>query len=80
MYDNTYHGYWFFSLREDKVLQTEDLLDEYTILNCPQEYVGPFKTQRGAELYKSTLIEFCTSLCFEWPYIFLRTIQNCIFI
>lgn len=54
MYDNTYHGYWFFSLRDDKVLQAEDLLDEYTILNCPQEYVGPFKTQRGAELYKST--------------------------
>ena len=48
-----YHGYWFFSLRENKVHQAEDLLDEYTILNCPQEYVGPFKTQAGAERYKS---------------------------
>ena len=54
MYDNTYHGYWFFSLRNDKVIQAKDLLDEYTILNCPQEYVGPFKTQAGAEHYKMT--------------------------
>lgn len=53
MCNNTYRGYWFFSLREDEILQAKDLLDEYTILNCPQEYVGPFKTQRGAELYKS---------------------------
>ena len=48
-----YHGYWFFSLREDKVHQAKDLLDEYTILNCPQECVGPFKTQAGAERYKA---------------------------
>ena len=54
MCDNTYHGYWFFSLREDKILQAEDLLDEYIILFRPQEYIGPFKTQRDAELYKST--------------------------
>lgn len=54
MYDNTYHGYWFFGLRENKVLQSVDLLDEYTILNCPQEYVGPFNTQKEAEVYKTT--------------------------
>lgn len=54
MYDNTYHGYWFFGLREDKVLQSIDLLDEYTILNCPQGYVGPFNTQKEAETYKTT--------------------------
>ena len=53
MYDNTYHGYWFFSLREDKIIQAEDLLDEYTILNCPQEYDGPFKTQSVAERYRA---------------------------
>ena len=54
MYDNTYHGYWFFSLREDKIFQSIDLLDEYTILNCSQEYMGPFNTQKEAEAYKAT--------------------------
>lgn len=48
-----YKGFWFYSLRNDKILQAEDLAEEYILLNCPQEYDGPFKTEKEAELYKA---------------------------
>ena len=48
----TYHGYWFFSLRDNEIIRAKDLTEEYCILNCPQEYVGPFPTRFEAWEYK----------------------------
>lgn len=48
-----YHGYWFYGLRDDIVFQTQDSVEEYYILNCPQEYDGPFKTKHDAQLYRA---------------------------
>ena len=43
---------WFYSLRENKVIQATDSIEEYTFLNCPQEYLGPFQTEFLAKQYK----------------------------
>lgn len=48
-----YHGYWFYHLPTDKVVQAKNLAEEYCILNCPQEYEGPFKTQLNACRYRA---------------------------
>lgn len=48
-----YKGYWFYGLRNDEIIQAKNLTDEYCLLNCPQEYIGPFKNQEDAELYKA---------------------------
>lgn len=50
---SNYHGYWFYHLRTDEIIQAKDLTEEYCILNCPQEYEGPFKTKLGACRYKA---------------------------
>ena len=47
-----YCGYWFWNLRNDTVLQAKDLIEEYSILNCPQEYEGPFHTEDEALFYR----------------------------
>lgn len=48
-----YHGYWFYGLQDDEIIQAEDLINEYCLLNCPQAYDGPFKSKEDAELYKA---------------------------
>lgn len=48
-----YSGYWFYWLRDDKIIQAKSLIEEYNLLNCPQEYVGPFKNEEDAELFKT---------------------------
>ena len=48
-----YKGYWFYGLRNDEIIQAKDLTDEYYLLNCPQEYDGPFRSKEDAELYKA---------------------------
>ena len=48
-----YKGYWFYGLRNDEIIQAKDLTEEYCILNCPQEYDGPFRSKEDAELYKA---------------------------
>ena len=48
-----YHGYWFYHLATDEVVQAKDLTEEYCILNCPQEYEGPFKTELNAHRYRA---------------------------
>lgn len=30
-----YQGYWFWDLRNDKIIQAKDLNEEYVLLNCP---------------------------------------------
>ena len=48
-------GSWFYGLRADEILFVpKDTADEYCLLNCPQEYVGPFHTKQGAEAYKTS--------------------------
>ena len=47
-----YCGYWFWNLRDDTILQAKDLTEEYCILNCPQEYEGPFHTKYEALAYR----------------------------
>jgi hypothetical protein len=47
-----YKGYWFWSLRDDTILKAKNLLEEYCILNCPQEYEGPFLTEDDALEYR----------------------------
>ena len=47
-----YRGYWFWHLRNDTILQAKDLTEEYCILNCPQEYEGPFRTKDEALVYR----------------------------
>lgn len=47
-----YHGYWFWSLRDDTIFQAKDLTDEYCVLNIPQEYEGPFRTEDEALAYR----------------------------
>ena len=49
---SNYHGYWFYGLKNDKIIQAKDLMEEYLLLNCPQEYAGPFKDQALAKYYK----------------------------
>ena len=49
-----YHGYWFWDLSDDKIIQAQDVMDEYCLLNCPQSVIGPFKTEANANLYKAT--------------------------
>lgn len=51
---SNYHGYWFYGLKNDEIIQAKDLVEEYLILNCPQEYAGPFKDKALAEYYKLT--------------------------
>lgn len=48
-----YKGYWFYGLRNDEIIQAKDLTEEYCLLNCPQEYDGPFRSKEDAELYKA---------------------------
>ena len=48
-----YHGYWFYHLPTDKIVQAKNLTEEYCILNCPQEYEGPFETKLNASCYKA---------------------------
>ena len=48
-----YKGYWFYGLRNDEIIQAKDLTEEYCLLNCPQEYDGPFRSEEDAELYKT---------------------------
>jgi hypothetical protein len=47
-----YQGYWFWDLRNDKIIQAKDLSEEYVLLNCPQECEGPFKNEIIANEYK----------------------------
>lgn len=49
MYDYQYHGYWFYSLRNNILYQAIDLNDEYCLLNCPQEFEGPFENKQDGE-------------------------------
>jgi hypothetical protein len=51
MYDKLEY-YWFYSLRYDKVVHAENMIDEYCYLNCPQEYDGPFNTEEEAIAYQ----------------------------
>ena len=46
-----YKGYWFYGLRYNEIIQAKDLTDEYCLLNCPQEYDGPFRTEEEALAY-----------------------------
>lgn len=48
-----YHGYWFYGLRKDEIIRGKDLAEEYCLLNCPQEYMGPFPTRFEAWEFKS---------------------------
>lgn len=48
-----YHGYWFYGLRNDEIIQAKDLSEEYMLLNCPQEYDGPFFEEAHAIKYRS---------------------------
>ena len=48
-----YHGYWFYHVPTDKIVQAKDLTEEYCILNCPQEYEGPFITSLHAHQYRA---------------------------
>lgn len=52
-----FHGYWFYGLRDDKIVQSKDSVDEYWLLNCPQEYIGPFLTRLEAWEYKTAYPE-----------------------
>ena len=47
-----YHGYWFYGLRNDEIIQAKDLVEEYSLLNCPQEYDGPFIYEAQAIRYR----------------------------
>ena len=47
-----YHGYWFYGLKDDTIIQAKNLTEEYCILNCPQEFEGPFLTEDDALLYR----------------------------
>ena len=49
-----YYGYWFCDLSDNKIIQAQDLMDEYCLLNYPQSVTGPFKTEASANLYKAT--------------------------
>lgn len=53
MSNHYYHGYWFYGLRKDEIIQAKDAVEEYTILNRPQEYMGPFPTRFEAWEFKS---------------------------
>lgn len=48
-----YGGYWFYWLRDDRIIQAKSLIEEYNLLNCPQEYIGPFKNEEDAELFRT---------------------------
>jgi len=48
-----YHGYWFWSLMDNKIIQSQNLIDEYSMLNCPQQYEGPFYCKDHAIAYKN---------------------------
>lgn len=52
-----YHGYWFWDLGDNKIIQAKDLMDEYCLLNCPQSVLGPFKTEASANLYKAAHLD-----------------------
>lgn len=47
-----YHGYWFYGLKDDTIIQAKNLTEEYCILNCPQEFDGPFRTEDDALVYR----------------------------
>lgn len=47
-----YHGYWFYGLRNDEIIQAKDLAEEYCLLNCPQEYDGPFTYEAQVIRYR----------------------------
>lgn len=51
---SNYHGYWFYGLKNDEIIQAKDLMEQYLILNSLQEYAGPFKDKALAEDYKLT--------------------------
>lgn len=51
---SNYHGYWFYALDDDTVIQAKTAIDEYCLLNCPQSVVGPFKTEADANLYRAS--------------------------
>ena len=46
-----YHGYWFYDLQANKIIQAKDLLEEYCLLNCLQSVNGPFKDKIDVEKY-----------------------------
>lgn len=46
-----HHGYWFYDLQANKIIQAKDLLEEYCLLNCPQSVHGPFKDKIDVEKY-----------------------------
>ena len=43
---------WFYGLRDDIIIQAKDKVEEYTLLNCPQEYDGPFYSELEAQEYR----------------------------
>lgn len=47
-----YCGCWFYSLRYDEIIQAKDRVHEYCLLNCPQEYDGPFSTENEVKAYR----------------------------
>ena len=48
-----YHGYWFYGVRYDEILKARDLSEEYCLLNCPQEYYGPFNSYEEAITFRN---------------------------
>ena len=47
-----YHGYWFYGVRDDIILKARDLSEEYCLLQCSQEYYGPFNSYEEAIIVK----------------------------
>lgn len=46
-----YHGYWFYDLQNNKIIQAKDLFEEYCFLNVPQFVDGPFKNEIDVKKY-----------------------------
>lgn len=46
-----YHGYWFYDLQNNKIIQAKDLFEEYCFLNAPQFVDGPFKNEIDVKKY-----------------------------
>lgn len=67
-----YHGYWFYDLRNDKIIQDKDLVEEYCFLNCPQSIDGPFKDEfavrKYIEQHPNLSKDFNKSLQEFWEY------------
>lgn len=67
-----YHGYWFYDLQNDKIIQAKNLIEEYCLLNCPQSVDGPFKDEldvrKYVEQHPNLSKEFNKSLQEFWEY------------